>query len=192
MVARGSLTSSLSHLLQNYLNTPQDYTNNNNSNMNHSIPPLMGGRGDDNSPYSGISPESFSSNGGVGDRVPDMWTWETHVDPAVSKWRLSGALTLLFSLIFLYHVSSIASLFGFLNFDSGLCEILGKFNNSSNRLCDHLLQLSMICSLSNLLIYSWIKQEISVVKIGQLANYIYSMHRDLIWTHELLNMQILT
>lgn len=90
MVARGSLTSSLSHLLQNYLNTPQDYiNNNNNSNMNHSIPPLMGGRGDDNSPYSGISvglePESFRSNGGVGDRVPDMWTWETHVDPAVSK-----------------------------------------------------------------------------------------------------------
>ncbi|KAL1544646.1 basic leucine zipper 9-like isoform X1 [Salvia divinorum] len=40
MVARGSLTSSLSHLLQNYLT--------------NSIPPLMGGSTDNDSPYSGL------------------------------------------------------------------------------------------------------------------------------------------
>ncbi|KAH6790955.1 hypothetical protein C2S53_009433 [Perilla frutescens var. hirtella] len=93
MVARGSLTSSLSHLLQNYLNTPQDYMNNNMNRMDHSIPPLMAARADDNSPYSAVgleNPESFSSNvsnGVVADavsRLPDMWTWESHVDP-VSK-----------------------------------------------------------------------------------------------------------
>lgn len=90
MVARGSLTSSLSHLLQNYLTTPQDYIN-----SSGGIPPLMGGRADDGSPYSGSAavgldqnPESFGSNGVVGDavsRLPDMWTWEAHhVDP-ISK-----------------------------------------------------------------------------------------------------------
>ncbi|XP_047953832.1 bZIP transcription factor RISBZ4-like [Salvia hispanica] len=70
MVARGSLTSSLSHVLQNYLSTPQDYIN--------SIPGLMGSHADNGSPYSGVdqNPESFSSNGVVGE--PEMWTWEGH------------------------------------------------------------------------------------------------------------------
>ncbi|KAK4401080.1 bZIP transcription factor RISBZ4 [Sesamum angolense] len=48
MVARGSLTSSLSHLLQNYLNTPHDYMNNNINRMDHVVSPIMAGRPDDN------------------------------------------------------------------------------------------------------------------------------------------------
>ncbi|KAI3453950.1 hypothetical protein Pfo_010613 [Paulownia fortunei] len=93
MVTRGSLTSSLSHLLQNYLNTPQDYMNNS---MNHNVSPIIAARGDDNSPYNGISEsaiglenaETFNSNvsngviGDVGSRVPEIWTWESHVAPA--------------------------------------------------------------------------------------------------------------
>ncbi|KAK6116950.1 hypothetical protein DH2020_049325 [Rehmannia glutinosa] len=91
MVARGSLTSSLSHLLQNYLNTPQDYINNN---MNHNVPPIMTARGDDNSPYNGISSEStiglenadstFNSHVPNGVIVPEIWAWESDVAP-VSK-----------------------------------------------------------------------------------------------------------
>ncbi|KAK4435664.1 Basic leucine zipper 9 [Sesamum alatum] len=54
MVARGSLTSSLSHLLQNYLNTPQDYTNNN-MNPIDNVSPLVSARGDENSTYIGMS-----------------------------------------------------------------------------------------------------------------------------------------
>ncbi|KAG6417167.1 hypothetical protein SASPL_119318 [Salvia splendens] len=77
MVARGSLTSSLSHLIQNYLTTPQDYVNSSSGGNSSSIPPMMGGRADDGSPYSGSAavqnPESFSSNGEAG---PEMWAWE--------------------------------------------------------------------------------------------------------------------
>ncbi|KAL3650982.1 hypothetical protein CASFOL_007385 [Castilleja foliolosa] len=88
MVARGSLTSSLSHLLQNYLNVPgQDYMSNNN--INCPVSPLVSvRRGDDNSPYSGVSADSsigvdqtadqpfngIVSNGGI-------WTWDSHVPP---------------------------------------------------------------------------------------------------------------
>ncbi|KAG6433195.1 hypothetical protein SASPL_104803 [Salvia splendens] len=61
MVARGSLTPSLSHVLQNYLTTPQDYIS--------SIPGLMGSRADNGSPYSGLDQNP-------GD--PEMWTWEGH------------------------------------------------------------------------------------------------------------------
>ena len=88
MVARGSLTSSLSHVLQNYLSTPQDYIN--------SIPGLMGSHADNGSPYSGVdqNPESFSSNGVVGE--PEMWTWEGH---PISKWRFRG-----FSLFYPFYV----------------------------------------------------------------------------------------
>lgn len=79
MVARGSLTSSLSHLIQNYLTTPQDYVNSSSGGSSSSIPPMMGGRADDGSPYSGSAavqnPESFSSNGVAG---PEMWGWEGH------------------------------------------------------------------------------------------------------------------
>ncbi|KAK6137177.1 hypothetical protein DH2020_029074 [Rehmannia glutinosa] len=90
MVARGSLTSSLSHLLQNYLNTPgQDYMTNN---INCPVSPLVSAnRGDDhNSPYSGITVENAEpfntnvSNGVISDRVPEIWTWESHIPP-VSK-----------------------------------------------------------------------------------------------------------
>ncbi|GFQ03700.1 aig2-like protein [Phtheirospermum japonicum] len=95
MVARGSLTSSLSHLLRNYLNAPQDYTNNNIMNrVDHIAPPIMGARGDDNnSPYESSighqNAEAFNSNisnapneviGDAVDRVPEMWTWEAHVN----------------------------------------------------------------------------------------------------------------
>ncbi|KAI3468443.1 hypothetical protein Pfo_025106 [Paulownia fortunei] len=97
MVARGSLTSSLSHLLQNYLNTPQDYVNNNINRMDN-VSPIMSARGDDNSPYSGITDsniglenaETFKSNvsnGVIADavpRMPEIWTWESHIAP-VSK-----------------------------------------------------------------------------------------------------------
>ncbi|GER39758.1 basic-leucine zipper transcription factor family protein [Striga asiatica] len=94
MVARGSLTSSLSHLIQNYLNTPgQDYMRNNN--INCPVSPLVSARGDDNSPYSGITGDSslgldqtadqpFSgnvTNGALPETVncmQDMWTWESH------------------------------------------------------------------------------------------------------------------
>ncbi|XP_011082101.2 basic leucine zipper 9 [Sesamum indicum] len=64
MVARGSMTSSLSHLLQNYLNTPQDYMNYNVNRIDN-VAPLVSARGDDNSPYTGMSAAS---------PVPDMWT----------------------------------------------------------------------------------------------------------------------
>ncbi|PIN15938.1 hypothetical protein CDL12_11417 [Handroanthus impetiginosus] len=96
MVARGSLTSSLSHLLQNYLNTPQDYVNTNMNQIN-TISPIISTPGGNNSPYSGITDsniglenaEAFNnnvSNGLITDavRVPEIWTWESHVAP-VSK-----------------------------------------------------------------------------------------------------------
>ncbi|KAL0330102.1 UNVERIFIED_CONTAM: bZIP transcription factor RISBZ4 [Sesamum radiatum] len=54
MVARGSLTSSLSHLLQNYLNTPQDYTNNNMTRIDN-VSPIVSAHGDENSPYTGAT-----------------------------------------------------------------------------------------------------------------------------------------
>ncbi|XP_057766829.1 bZIP transcription factor RISBZ4-like isoform X2 [Salvia miltiorrhiza] len=72
MVARGSLTSSLSHLLQNYLTTPQDYIS------SSGIPPVMGARADT---YSGSA--AVGLHGVVGDAVPDIWTWE--VDPIPSS-----------------------------------------------------------------------------------------------------------
>ncbi|KAL3619077.1 hypothetical protein CASFOL_036647 [Castilleja foliolosa] len=99
MVARGSLTSSLSHLLRNYLNAPQDYMNNNiMSRVDHIVPPIMAARGDDNnSRYNGApestigiqNAEAFNSNinnvpneviGDAVDRVPEMWSWESHVN----------------------------------------------------------------------------------------------------------------
>lgn len=92
MVARGSLTSSLSHLLQNYLNTPpQDYVINNINRIDRNVSPTIAAHGDDNSPYNGI-PESTigigdaktfnidGSDGVIGDhRVPEIWSWESHV-----------------------------------------------------------------------------------------------------------------
>ncbi|XP_022869115.1 basic leucine zipper 9-like isoform X2 [Olea europaea var. sylvestris] len=52
LVARGSLTSSLSHLLQNYLNTPQTFTNINIGRMDIVSPITI--QGDDNASYPGI------------------------------------------------------------------------------------------------------------------------------------------
>ncbi|CAA0841836.1 Basic leucine zipper 9 [Striga hermonthica] len=83
MIARGSLTSSLSHLLQNYLNVPQDYANNN---TNFVVPPIMAPHiGDNNSPHNEISgstigiqnAEPFNSvlNGVIG----EVSTWESHI-----------------------------------------------------------------------------------------------------------------
>ncbi|KAG8375323.1 hypothetical protein BUALT_Bualt10G0088300 [Buddleja alternifolia] len=96
MVTRGSLTSSLSHLLQNYLNTtPHDYMH---SNMNPmaNVSPIMSG--DDSSPYTGITDTTVGlenaenlnrnvPNGVISDAVPqvqEIWSWDSHVVP-VSK-----------------------------------------------------------------------------------------------------------
>ncbi|KAL6533738.1 hypothetical protein OROHE_013571 [Orobanche hederae] len=96
MVSRGSLTSSLSHLLQSYLNAPgQDYMSNN---ISCTLSPLVSAPGDDhNSPYSGTTTDSnigldqnaehLNSNVPYGvmsevvDRMPEIWTWESHVPP---------------------------------------------------------------------------------------------------------------
>ncbi|GER49589.1 basic-leucine zipper transcription factor family protein [Striga asiatica] len=83
MIARGSLTSSLSHLLQNYLTVPQDYANNNTSFIG---PPIMAPHiGDNNSTHNEISgstigiqnAEPFNSvlNGVIG----EVSTWESHI-----------------------------------------------------------------------------------------------------------------
>ncbi|KAL8521608.1 hypothetical protein ACS0TY_011940 [Phlomoides rotata] len=94
LVTRGSLTSSLSHLIQNYLNTPEDYMNNNVINRMDNVSSLVSGRGDDNSPYSCVTDsgiglenvETFDSNVSNGvmtnavTHVPEIWTnWESHV-----------------------------------------------------------------------------------------------------------------
>ncbi|XP_051130063.1 basic leucine zipper 9-like [Andrographis paniculata] len=97
MVTRGSLTSSLSHLLQNYLNTPDDYANNNMTNISHNnVSPIIAPRGDNNFSYTGISPPTVGlgnsaaftssvSTGAVGaDGAPEMWAWDSVVVP-VSK-----------------------------------------------------------------------------------------------------------
>ncbi|KAL8499497.1 hypothetical protein ACS0TY_022445 [Phlomoides rotata] len=94
MVARGSLTSSVTHLLQNYRNTQKDYGSM--SRMDHLVPPIMR---DDYSPFVRVSAELdvgvenhniYTNNvshrvvAGAGSPVPDIWTWESHVD-TVSK-----------------------------------------------------------------------------------------------------------
>ncbi|KAG9135233.1 hypothetical protein Leryth_013524 [Lithospermum erythrorhizon] len=95
MVSRGSLTSSLSHLLQNYLHPPQS--------ANSNISPMVSVRSDDTSRFTpGVSVsvqnptfgldgmDSFSgsiNNGSVGDSVScvtDVWNWDSHVG-SVSK-----------------------------------------------------------------------------------------------------------
>ncbi|KAL6544226.1 hypothetical protein OROGR_010723 [Orobanche gracilis] len=84
MISRGSLTSSLSHLLQNYLNIPQDYMNNT---TNHIVPPILSIHGDDTSLHNEIlesttglaNAEAFNAD--AINRVPDVWNWEYHVGP---------------------------------------------------------------------------------------------------------------
>lgn len=92
-VARGSLTTTLSHLLQNYLNMPHNYMS-----MDHAVAPIILPGADHNSPYMGVPKstiglEVFSdavvSSGLVASidpvgHVPETWTWESHV-ASVSK-----------------------------------------------------------------------------------------------------------
>ncbi|KAL0372020.1 UNVERIFIED_CONTAM: bZIP transcription factor RISBZ4 [Sesamum calycinum] len=94
MVARGSLTSSLSHLLQNYLNTPHDYMNNNINRMDHNVSPIMAGRPDDNSSFTGLSasPVGLENaepfNGNVSSGIisdAEIWTWDSHAAPPATK-----------------------------------------------------------------------------------------------------------
>ncbi|KAL7112000.1 hypothetical protein ACP275_05G125200 [Erythranthe tilingii] len=85
MVARGSLTSSLSHLLQNYLNTPQDYMINNINRIDRNVSPTIAAHGEENSPYNGISESTVGlGNADSVGLVPEIWTWESNVAP-VSK-----------------------------------------------------------------------------------------------------------
>ncbi|KAJ8548102.1 hypothetical protein K7X08_021338 [Anisodus acutangulus] len=105
MVARGSLTSSLSHLLQNYLNIPQSLdTNNNNNNNNNTMcrldnicPTITIPVEDSWSAISGQNPtigvenvKAFNrnfKNGAMSDAVScvsDVCFWESHV-PSISK-----------------------------------------------------------------------------------------------------------
>ncbi|KAL2544501.1 basic leucine zipper 9-like [Forsythia ovata] len=87
MVARGSLTSSLSHLLQNYLNTPQTFMNSNISRMDN-ISPTITFHGDDHTLYPGLTSSAIGhenaetfhgsvSNGVMSDAVSglsaEMW-----------------------------------------------------------------------------------------------------------------------
>ncbi|XP_075522604.1 basic leucine zipper 9-like [Primulina tabacum] len=101
LVTRGSLTSSLSYLLQNYLNTtPQTYVHNHMNRMDN-LSQIMTGCADENSHnYSAITDSRIingmenvdtlggnAANGVIGDpagRVPDIWSWSPHVVP-VSK-----------------------------------------------------------------------------------------------------------
>lgn len=109
MVARGSLTSSLSHLLQNYLNTSQTFGNTT-TNMSRldNVSPTITIRGDNPRAYPppppfGVSGQNAAvglqnadnlnnnsntnsiKNGVSGDAVScisDMWPWESHVSSA--------------------------------------------------------------------------------------------------------------
>ncbi|KAJ8538810.1 hypothetical protein K7X08_030106 [Anisodus acutangulus] len=103
MVARGSLTSSLSHLLQNYLNTPQSLGTNNNNNNNNmcrldNVSPTITVPVEDSwSAISGQNPmigvenvNAFNrnfKNGAMSDPVTcvsDVCFWESLV-PSISK-----------------------------------------------------------------------------------------------------------
>ncbi|OIS97536.1 PREDICTED: basic leucine zipper 9 [Nicotiana attenuata] len=96
MVARGSLTStSLSHLLQNYLTTPQPLgTNNNNLCRLDNVSPTITVPAEDAwSAISGQNPvigvenvnafnRNFKNGGAMSDAVScvsDVWSWESHV-----------------------------------------------------------------------------------------------------------------
>lgn len=103
MVARGSLTSSLSHLLQNHLHTPQSFSNQNMCRMGN-VSPTITVRGDHHcTSHPGLLPVSgqhsavglenanmFNSNvkNGIisdgGSCTSDIWPWESQL-PTVSK-----------------------------------------------------------------------------------------------------------
>lgn len=96
MVARGSLTSSLSHLLQNHLTTPQMFNSQNMSRMGN-VSPTITVRGDDHGSHPGLSvpgqhvmvglgtnPDIFNSNvkngisSDAGSCVSDIWPLDSH------------------------------------------------------------------------------------------------------------------
>lgn len=106
MVARGSLTSSVSHLLQNYRNTQKDYSNINRTMQqhNHIVPPIMR---DDHSPFArGVSESAVALENHhvyTTSPLPDMWTtWESHLDTTLPKWME----------VYLYFVLSVALFIG--------------------------------------------------------------------------------
>ncbi|GJY71119.1 basic leucine zipper 9 [Tanacetum coccineum] len=96
MVARGSLTSSLSHLLQNHLTTPQMFNSQNMSRMGN-VSPTITVRGDDHGSHPGLSvpnqhvmvglgtnPGIFNGNvkngisSDAGSCVSDIWPLDSH------------------------------------------------------------------------------------------------------------------
>lgn len=97
MVARGSLTSSFSHLLQNHLGTPPSFGTHNMCRLGN-VSPTINVEGDDvsfpgmmqNSTLGVQNADAFSgsvNNGGINDTVScvsDNWAWDSHV-PTMSK-----------------------------------------------------------------------------------------------------------
>ncbi|XP_051119399.1 bZIP transcription factor RISBZ4-like isoform X2 [Andrographis paniculata] len=82
MVTRGSLTSSLSHLLTNYLNTSRDF-NNNSMNRVDTISSIMApcASVDNNNSHFPVAPEpnigvDQSSNASNGAVLPEIWDWK--------------------------------------------------------------------------------------------------------------------
>ncbi|XP_076937647.1 basic leucine zipper 9-like [Bidens hawaiensis] len=90
-LARGSLTSSLSHLLQNHLTTPQLFNSQNMSRMGN-VSPTITIRGDDHGPHSGlqvpgqhmmvglgVDPDIFSGiSSDGGSCVTEIWPHDAH------------------------------------------------------------------------------------------------------------------
>lgn len=101
MVARGSLTSSFSHLLQNHLSTPQSFGSHNMCRLGN-VSPTINVEGDDvsfpgmmqNSTLGVQNANAFTgsvssvNNGVICDTVScvsdDNWAWDSHV-PTMSK-----------------------------------------------------------------------------------------------------------
>ncbi|CAK9141717.1 unnamed protein product [Ilex paraguariensis] len=99
MVARGSLTPSLTHLLQNHLNTQQSFRNQSTSRVGNVSPTITIG---DNTSYPVIplteqnstigleNVDSFNGNfkigivGDAGSCASEIWPWESHA-PTMSK-----------------------------------------------------------------------------------------------------------
>lgn len=73
MVARGSLTSSLSHLLQNHLATPQIFNGGQTMpRMGNNVSPTITVRGDEHGPHSGLPIAGQHVMGGLGTN-PDIF-----------------------------------------------------------------------------------------------------------------------
>lgn len=98
MVARGSLTSSLSHLLQNHLATPQIFNGGQTMSRMGNVSPTITVRADEHGPHSGLpiagqhvmgrlgtNPDIFNANvvknginSDAGSCVSDIWPLDTH------------------------------------------------------------------------------------------------------------------